>query len=146
MNYPGSHFPEMLPARFLSRRRAGFSLTLMLLIAFGSLAATEKAGDAEVELQPLSAQIRRLVEAMDYLGEPFTPAERRTLVRAAEDEDDEARAVAELRGVLDARSLFFERTFSPHECADRVKTPEFHSHSLSVRTNVRISNLCTFSA
>jgi len=107
MNYPGSHFPEMLPARFLSWRRAGFSLTLMLLIAFGSLAATEKAGDAEVELQPLSAQIRRLVEAMDYLGEPFTPAERRTLVRAAEDEDDEARAVAQLRGVLDARSLFF---------------------------------------
>ena len=30
--------------------------------------------------------------------------------------------------------LLFERTFSPHESADRVKALEFHSHSLSVRS------------
>jgi hypothetical protein len=41
---------------------------------------------------------------------------------------------------------FSETSFSPHERADRVETLEFHSHQLSVRTNVRIRNPCTFSA
>jgi hypothetical protein len=31
--------------------------------------------------------------------------------------------------------LLFERTFSPHECGDGVKAPEFNSHSLSVRSS-----------
>jgi hypothetical protein len=47
----------------------------------------------------------------------------------------------------DTNTLFFERTFSPHECADRVKTPEFHSYLLSVRSDAcGFSNLCTKSA
>jgi hypothetical protein len=53
-----------------------------------------------------AAQVRRLVEAMEYLGEPLSQAERQALERAAGDENG-ARGVAGMREVLDARSLFF---------------------------------------
>ncbi|MGH9940753.1 MAG: CehA/McbA family metallohydrolase [Pyrinomonadaceae bacterium] len=59
-----------------------------------------------MEVQPLAAQVRRLVEALEYLGEPLSPAERRALERASEQEDA-ARALAGISEVLDARSLFF---------------------------------------
>ncbi|MET0622444.1 MAG: CehA/McbA family metallohydrolase [Pyrinomonadaceae bacterium] len=58
----------------------------------------------EVEAQPFVAQTRRLVEAMEYLGEPFGPEDRRALERAASDEDA-ARGVAAMQAVLDRRVL-----------------------------------------
>ncbi|HEY0173391.1 MAG TPA: hypothetical protein VGB98_20440, partial [Pyrinomonadaceae bacterium] len=58
----------------------------------------------EVEAQPFVAQARRLVEAMEYLGEPFSPEDRRAIERAAEDEDT-ARGVAAMQSVLDRRIL-----------------------------------------
>ncbi|HEY0173628.1 MAG TPA: CehA/McbA family metallohydrolase [Pyrinomonadaceae bacterium] len=58
----------------------------------------------EVEAQPFVAQARRLVEAMEYLGEPFSPEDRRAIERAAEDEDT-ARGVAAMQSVLDRRVL-----------------------------------------
>ncbi|HYG11730.1 MAG TPA: hypothetical protein VD835_17420, partial [Pyrinomonadaceae bacterium] len=74
--------------------------------ASASFAGVNRAEDAEVEVQPLAAQVRRLVEAMEYLGEPFSPAERQSLERASE-QSDGALALAGIRAVLDARSLFF---------------------------------------
>jgi hypothetical protein len=60
------------------------------------------------EAQPLLAQVRRLVEAMEYLGEPFSAAERDRLT-AASNMNDEARAIEEIQRVLDARSLLSVR-------------------------------------
>jgi hypothetical protein len=61
-------------------------------------------GVEQVELQPLVAQARRVVEALDYLGEPLGDADKQALARAAEDAD-EGRALAAIQGVLDRRAL-----------------------------------------
>lgn len=58
----------------------------------------------ELELQPLAAQARRVVEAMELLGEPFTEADKQTIARASED-TDERRALASIQTVLDRRAL-----------------------------------------
>lgn len=63
------------------------------------------AGAAQgVELQPFAAQARRVVEALDYLGEPLSDADRAALERAYEDADA-GRAVASIQTVLDRRTL-----------------------------------------
>ena len=61
-----------------------------------------------LQAQPLLSQVRRLVEAMDYLGEPFTPAERDRLEAAASLRDD-MRAIEEIQQVLDPRCLLAVR-------------------------------------
>src|SRR5215212_7347487 len=60
------------------------------------------------DLQPVVAQVRRLVEAMAYLGEPFSDADRARLDAAA-NMGDEARAVVEIQRILDPRSLLVVR-------------------------------------
>ncbi|MPZ20500.1 MAG: hypothetical protein GEV06_21690 [Luteitalea sp.] len=57
-----------------------------------------------VSLQPLAAQVTRVVEALDYLGVPLSAAEKRSL-EAALDHDDEKRAVLALQDVLDRHCL-----------------------------------------
>src|SRR5262249_9518067 len=57
-----------------------------------------------VELQPLAAQVKRLVEAMDYLGAPLQPADRPGVERAADTMKADA-AVAEIQRVLDKYCL-----------------------------------------
>ncbi|HEV7905122.1 MAG TPA: CehA/McbA family metallohydrolase [Pyrinomonadaceae bacterium] len=107
MNYPGSSGYKTMGVRL---RACVCALALVAVIPFNassaSFAAAKRAEDAEVEIQPLAAQVRRLVEALEYLGEPFSPAERLALERASEQEDA-ALALAGMRAVLDARSLFF---------------------------------------
>jgi hypothetical protein len=80
----------------------------LALCALGLLLAAPSAARArqaeEVEPQPFAAQVRRLVEALDYLGEPFGEVDRRALERAAEDADA-ARGVAAMQEVLDRRVL-----------------------------------------
>src|SRR5215208_6852953 len=56
------------------------------------------------DLQPVVAEVRRLVEALAYLGEPLTDADRARL-EAAANMSDEVRAVAEIQRVLDPRCL-----------------------------------------
>src|SRR2546425_913125 len=60
------------------------------------------------ELQPLVAQVKRLVDAMAYLGEPFADAERRQLDAAA-DIGGEPRGVEAIQKVLDPRCLLLVR-------------------------------------
>lgn len=83
--------------------RVCLTLVLLQLACFGS-AAGETGGEA-LEAQPFVAQVRRLVQALDYLGEPFSPADKQALEQAI-DEPDAARAVAEIQKVLDRRALF----------------------------------------
>ncbi len=89
--------------RFLS-----FALTLVLCVAV-FLAATNSAQQLpkveQVELQPLTAQVRRLIEATDYLGAPLAVADKQALERAS-NLTDAVRARREIQDVLDRYSLF----------------------------------------
>lgn len=69
------------------------------------LAATSSSiGFPTTERQPLLAQVRRLVDAMTYLGEPFSDAERQQLEAAANMTED-PRAIEAVQRVLDSRCL-----------------------------------------
>ncbi|MBV8859133.1 MAG: CehA/McbA family metallohydrolase [Acidobacteria bacterium] len=57
-----------------------------------------------VELQPLAAQVRRVAEALELLGEPLGADDMRALELAAEDKD-EAGGAAAIEKVLDRRVL-----------------------------------------
>ena len=85
-------------------RRARFFVLLVLGLLFAAPRAFAAPQADEVEAQPFVAQVRRLVEAMEYLGEPFSPEDRRALERAAED-TDAGRGVAAMQNVLDRRVL-----------------------------------------
>src|SRR6185503_4227574 len=56
---------------------------------------------SDVDPQPLVAQVQRLIEATDYLGAPFSPADKKALL-AASPESSAKKAVAEIQRVLDA--------------------------------------------
>lgn len=58
-----------------------------------------------VPVQPLVAQVRRLIEARDYLGEPFDEADRLALEKAMA-LTASGGAAEELQRILDARVLF----------------------------------------
>ena len=58
----------------------------------------------DVDLQPLKAQVNRLIQAKQYLGEPFTEATKRALGQAL-GQADETEAVADVQQILDANCL-----------------------------------------
>ncbi len=57
-----------------------------------------------VELQPLAAQVRRLIQAADFLGAPLKPDDQRAL-ESAMNGPDAAAAVAEIQKLLDPYCL-----------------------------------------
>jgi hypothetical protein len=57
-----------------------------------------------VELQPLSAQVRRLVEALEFLGAPLSDAEQQIL-RDATSSPDAAKAIETIQKTLDPHCL-----------------------------------------
>ena len=59
---------------------------------------------ADVDLQPLKAQINRLIQAKEYLGEPFTEATKRALGQAL-GQADESEAVVSVQEILDKQCL-----------------------------------------
>ncbi len=56
-------------------------------------------------MQPLAAQARRVFEAAEFLGEPFSKSDRE-LLEAAAQIPDRAQAVAKIQALLDARVMF----------------------------------------
>ena len=58
----------------------------------------------DVALQPLKAQIQRLVQAKDYLGEPFSPQVKKRLNQALGQADTTV-AISEVQQILDAQCL-----------------------------------------
>lgn len=70
----------------------------------GSTAPAATAG-AALELQPLAAQVKRLIEAMTLLGQPL-PANDVAALSAAMTGPDKARAVGDIQRILDAHCLF----------------------------------------
>lgn len=64
----------------------------------------QPASAPKVPLQPLAQQVRQLEDALEYLGQPLTPAEQKQ-INAAIGNTDEAAAVAAIESVLDPHVL-----------------------------------------
>jgi hypothetical protein len=87
----------MIPAM-----RVSLTLSLCALAALHAEPAPVVAG---VDLQPLAAQARRVFDAAEFLGEPFSAAQREALEAAAQ-LTDRAQAAAKIQALLDERALF----------------------------------------
>ncbi|MFM8469948.1 MAG: CehA/McbA family metallohydrolase [Limisphaerales bacterium] len=85
-------------------RASLLALSLFSALSLNSLAAALPIV-SEVEFQPFVAQVRRLIEATDYLGTPFSAADKAALNTAMESADHKA-AVAKLQEILDRYALF----------------------------------------
>jgi hypothetical protein len=99
------HALQQLPSCWNFRFPALFKF---LILAFLSSAYGADPRDLPlvtgVEPQPLAAQIKRLVEALDYLGAPLSSSERQAL-EAASSKSDAAAAVADIQKILDPHCL-----------------------------------------
>src|SRR5262245_15409002 len=88
------------------------SIQLSLFCAVNRLLFSAFAADSptlpivkSVELQPLVAQVRRVIEATDYLGSPLSAADKKTL-EAAFKKSDADEASEAIQRVLDRYCLF----------------------------------------
>ena len=81
------------------------TLLLVLTLSATLLLAQELSKVENVEAQPLIAQVKRVIEAMDYLGAPISAADKQALQNAI-NQTDAALAVAEIQNVLDRYCLF----------------------------------------
>ncbi|MDG3003081.1 CehA/McbA family metallohydrolase [Paludisphaera mucosa] len=79
-----------------------------LALALGGTSGTTRGDDlpivADVEFQPLSAQARRVVQALDLLGQPLSPEEKGR-IEAAIEAADEGPGIKTIQEVLDAHCL-----------------------------------------
>src|SRR3954452_8222666 len=57
-----------------------------------------------LELQPVAAQVRRVVEALDLLGDPLSSNERERIV-AASQENEQEKGLSEIQAILDPHCL-----------------------------------------
>ncbi len=105
----------------------------LLMCAVAALHAEPAPLVADVDLQPLAAQARRVFEAADFLGEPFS-AEQRDAVEAASRLTDRAQAVTKIQAVLDARALFVVNV-NPEM---RVKAEQGPAKAVSVEQGWRL--------
>jgi hypothetical protein len=79
---------------------------LVLLLLLPALISARQAQKVDqVELQPLTAQVSRLIEAMDYLGAPITQADKEALEKAG-NETDAGKARRSFQDTLDKYCLF----------------------------------------
>src|SRR5262245_33350672 len=83
-------------------RRLGLVIVLLSLTPWA--AAEELPLIKGVEAQPLKAQVRRLAEALDYLGEPLSATEKAAVEKAVANMNAEE-AVEQIQKVLDPRCL-----------------------------------------
>ena len=90
--------------KFFARPRLTFTLLLFLLVFAPNSIAQNADQTPRVALQPLAQQVRRLEEALSFLGEPLPTADARR-INAAIGQPDEAAAVAEIERVLDQYAL-----------------------------------------
>ena len=80
------------------------SLLVGLLLGSQPTQAQSLPTVTDVDLQPLKAQINRLIQAKEYLGEPFTDASKRALGQAL-GQADESEAVVSVQEILDKQCL-----------------------------------------
>src|SRR5262249_12457373 len=102
MNHPAYFRPatliQSLPTRQIRSILGTAGLTLIIVIT--GLRAQDLQRVDKVELQPLAAQVSRVVEALDYLGAPISSTDKEKL-RSSASESDPAKAVGEIQRTLD---------------------------------------------
>ena len=92
------------------RRRLGALAAIGIIATLGAVTvvrmrvAPRVANPGAVELQPLAAQVTRVLEALDYLGAPLPDADRKAIQAALAGTDDRA-AAARIQDVLDRHCL-----------------------------------------
>jgi hypothetical protein len=86
---------------FETRTLAGVALLLLGAVTFARAQALPIVND--VEPQPFIAQVRRLIEASDYLGAPFNAADKRALDEAMQQSN--AAGCEKIQAILDAHCL-----------------------------------------
>jgi hypothetical protein len=91
------------------RSRSGWLIEVLLLVALlTAVPATSRADDLplvnDVEFQPLVAQVKRVVDALDMLGQPLNAAEKAPLTKALDSAGGEP-AIRTIQNVLDGRCL-----------------------------------------
>jgi hypothetical protein len=77
---------------------------VLLALAAVPAGAADLPRVAKVERQPLAAQVKRVVDALDFIGAPLPDADKAKLNEAAEDRDG-AHAVDTIQAVLDKHCL-----------------------------------------
>jgi hypothetical protein len=92
-------------------------LVILLLPLLASSASVELPKVRNVELQPLTAQVRRLVEALDFLGVPLSDVDKKGLQTARESKD-QAQAIDTVQTILDKHCLAGVRILA----RDRMET------------------------
>lgn len=89
-------------------RGMGIAGVMALTIGWGASVVAAAEGElpivGDVELQPLKAQVRRVVDALEFLGEPL-PADRRKALDQALAQTDSVEAVAAIQKALDPLAL-----------------------------------------
>lgn len=89
--------------RFASAPRATACWFALILLSV-PVAAQQPVRTAPVELQPLAAHVKRLVEALDYLGAPLAPVDKQALAQAL-NETDAGWASRAIQDILDKYRL-----------------------------------------
>src|SRR5690242_2801334 len=87
----------------MNPRQLLIPVALIIFIA-SPLPAADVPRVIKVDRQPLAAQARRVAHASEYHGAPLSEVDRKGLETAAED-NDEARAVESIQGILDEHCL-----------------------------------------
>lgn len=97
-------------------------LALALLLPFGALAQTSPLPLMKgVELQPLTAQVKRVIETLEYLGSPLSPNERQAL-ESAMGNGDAAAAGETIQRILDSHCLV-SLTINPEMRVKAIQGP-----------------------
>jgi hypothetical protein len=78
---------------------------ILALLITVTLSAEQLPVVTAVEHQPLAAQVLRMIEALQYLGEPLPPAEAAQLQKLAAVTSGKPAAVAEIQTILDRHCL-----------------------------------------
>src|SRR5262245_14375326 len=85
----------------MSARLVPIALLLALPV---SLPAADLPRVTKVELQPLAAQVKRIEQALEYLGNPLSEADRKAL-NDARNAQDKADGIAAIQAILDKHCL-----------------------------------------
>ncbi|HWY75037.1 MAG TPA: CehA/McbA family metallohydrolase, partial [Verrucomicrobiae bacterium] len=78
---------------------------IVFLLAAVTAALADAAALQDSDWQPLAAQVKRLTEAMEYLGSPFDAATQASLTEALNDKNSK-NAADKIQNTLDAHCLF----------------------------------------
>lgn len=89
---------------FPTLSRATATGLVVFSLALQTHAATNSTIVTGVEWQPLTAQVKRVMEAMDYLGSPFDAETRKGLLAAMQEPNPES-ASQQIQQILDAHCL-----------------------------------------